>query len=88
MDVPPDHRTSDRPKASGIDLDAILALDIDQRIELAAAIWDSIAAENPPPPLTEADRSELRRRMAEHARDPSTAIPFDEALRCLRERYG
>jgi putative addiction module component (TIGR02574 family) len=88
MKVPPDHRPPDRSKASGIDLDAILALDIDQRIALAATIWDSIAAETAPPRLTDADGTELRRRIAEHARDPSSAIPFDEALRRLRERYG
>jgi putative addiction module component (TIGR02574 family) len=71
-----------------IDLDAILDLDVDERIALAQAIWDSVAAESPPPQLNCQQKSEIERRIAEHMRDPSTAIPWETALARLRGRYG
>jgi putative addiction module component (TIGR02574 family) len=73
---------------NSIDLDAILELDLDDRIALAQAIWDSVAAENPAPQLDCNQKSEIERRIAEHMRDPSTSIPWDTALARLRERYG
>ena len=72
-----------------IDLaEEIRRLSVDERIRLVQDIWDGIAAETEPPPLTEAQRSEVARRIAEHERDPSTAIPWEDALATLRERYG
>jgi putative addiction module component (TIGR02574 family) len=71
-----------------IDIAAIERLSVDERIELVQQIWDSIAAETEPPALTDAHRSEVARRIAEHKRDPSTAIPWEDALATLRERYG
>ena len=38
--------------------------------------------------LTDAEREEIRRRNAEHRRDPSAAIPWETALSWLRERHG
>jgi len=32
-------------------------------------------------------RSEIARRIAAHKRDPSGALPWEEALATLRERY-
>jgi len=66
----------------------IRRLSVDERIHLVQEIWDGIAADTEPPPLTDAQRSEVARRIAEHKRDPSRAIPWDEALATLRERYG
>ena len=50
-------------------------------------IRDGIAA-GTEPPLTAGERSEIACRIAEHERDPSTAIPWNDALAILRERYG
>jgi putative addiction module component (TIGR02574 family) len=69
-------------------IDQILRLSVDERIRLVQQIWDSIAAESEPPPLSDAQLSEIERRIAAHKRDPSTAIPWEDALSRLRERYG
>jgi putative addiction module component (TIGR02574 family) len=71
-----------------IDFDAILRLDRDERIALAQANWDSVGDESASPRLTNAESGEIRRRIAEHGRDPSAAIPWETALRRLRERHG
>lgn len=72
-----------------IDLqEAIRRLSVDERIRLVQDIWDGIAADSEPLPLTDAERSEIARRIAEHERDPSSAIPWEDALATLRERYG
>jgi putative addiction module component (TIGR02574 family) len=53
-------------------------LSVAERIQLVEDLWDSIAAESDTLPLTEAQRREIDRRLAEHARDPQSAIPRDE----------
>ena len=69
-------------------MEQIRRLDVDDRVRLIGDIWETIHADSEPPPLTEAQRTELRRRIAEHKRDPSSAIPADRALAKLRKRYG
>ena len=51
------------------DLD-ISKLSVAERIQLAEDLWDSVAAETGDLPLTEAQASELDRRLAELERDP------------------
>jgi putative addiction module component (TIGR02574 family) len=63
-------------------------LSVEDRIRLIGDIWETIHADSEPPPLTEAQRTELRRRIAEHTRDPSSAIPADRVFAKLRKRYG
>ncbi len=48
-----------------------------ERIELVQDLWDSIA-QHDLPPLTDEEKEELDRRYAEHLRDPSTAITWEE----------
>ena len=50
----------------------------DQRLALVQEIWDTIAAEQPPPLLSEAQRQELERRVAEDEAAPDDAIPWEE----------
>lgn len=65
-------------------------LTVHERLRLIGDIWDSIAeeAEADPEilPLTDAQRAELDRRLAEHERDPESAVPWDEALDGIRQR--
>jgi putative addiction module component (TIGR02574 family) len=56
-----------------------------ERIELAQDLWDSIA-QNELPPLTDDEKEELDRRYAEHLRDPSTAITWEELKARLASR--
>jgi len=69
-------------------LDDLLKLPVPERLELAMALWDSIAEPQLQDqlPLTEAQAAELDRRLAEHDRDPSRGIPYQEVLRRLRDK--
>ena len=73
---------------------ALKALGIDrmsaaERIALAQEILDSVVAEQLPPPLSEAKRQELERRLAAHEADPSDVVPWAqveaEALQRFRQ---
>jgi putative addiction module component (TIGR02574 family) len=66
----------------------LLKLSPAERIQLAQDLWDSIAEEADDLPLTEEQRAELDRRMAEHERDPSSSAPWSEVRARLRERFG
>ncbi|HKT17143.1 MAG TPA: addiction module protein [Stellaceae bacterium] len=60
-----------------------------ERIQLAEDLWDSVAADPAGlPPLTEAQREEVQRRLDEHARDPSSAGAWDEVRTRLWSRLG
>lgn len=58
------------------------------RVALAQEIWDSIREDNDLPPLDEAQRREIDRRLEAHAANPQAAIPWEqveaEALARLR----
>jgi putative addiction module component (TIGR02574 family) len=49
----------------------------DQRIALVQEIWDTIAAEPAPALLTEAQRQELERRVAEDDANPDDVVPWE-----------
>jgi putative addiction module component (TIGR02574 family) len=53
-------------------------LSVAERVQLAEEIWDSIAAIPEGLPLTEAQRSELDRRLALHEREPTRTTPWEE----------
>ena len=59
-------------------LSAANSLSIDDRIRLAEAIWEGLEPEEPLPDLTEAQKRELKRRMAELDASPGTAVPWEE----------
>lgn len=75
------------PTAHSLGIDQ---LSRDQRIELVQEIWDSIAVETPPTLLTESQRQELHRRVAEDDADPGDVVPWEqvraEALDRLRRK--
>jgi putative addiction module component (TIGR02574 family) len=50
----------------------------DQRIALVLELWDNIALESAQPLLTDAQRRELERRVADDDANPDDAIPWDE----------
>lgn len=66
----------------------LLKLSPAERIQLAQDLWDSILDEPEAVPLTEEQHQELDRRLAEHERDPSTAIPWEVVRSRLQERFG
>ncbi len=58
-------------------IDEILELPVAQRIEVAHAILESIAADTARPPLTEEVKQELRRRRDEARANPEDGIPWE-----------
>jgi putative addiction module component (TIGR02574 family) len=53
-------------------------LPVAEQLALVQQIWDHIAATGPRPMLTDAQREELRRRVAEDDADPDGLVPWDE----------
>jgi putative addiction module component (TIGR02574 family) len=50
----------------------------EQRIALVLEIWDAIAAESAQPFLTESQRQELQRRVAEDDASPDDVVPWEQ----------
>ena len=57
-----------------------------ERIQLAEDLWDSIADAPEALELTDAQRAELDRRLAEHRADPGSAIPWEQVRKDLFKR--
>ena len=70
-------------KAFGID-----RLNIDDRLALVEEIWASICADSASFPLTEAQRAELDRRVADDEAFPDDVIPWEDIKASLRARLA
>lgn len=68
-------------KSLGID-----RLGIEERLALVEEIWDSIAADSADVPLTDAQRAELDRRIADHEANPDDVVPWNEVKASITER--
>jgi putative addiction module component (TIGR02574 family) len=69
-------------------LQELLQLTPAERIQLAEDLWDSVSTDSGElPPLTEAECAELKRRLEEHRRDPSTAVPWEEVRARISSRF-
>lgn len=55
------------------------ALNINEQIALVEAVWDNIASLGKAPLLTEAQRAELDRRLADHQTHPEQVISWKAA---------
>ena len=58
-------------------------LSIDERLELVEALWDSIASSAA---LTDAQREELDRRLADHRQHPGDVTPWHEVKTSISAR--
>ena len=56
----------------------ILQMSVAERIELANAIWDSAVEEDQPIQLTEAQKREIDRRLADREANPNDRISWEE----------
>jgi len=63
-------------------------LSIAERIALAQEILDSVAADQPRPPLSEAKRVELGRRLADCAANPSDGVRWEEVEAAALRRFA
>ena len=63
-------------------------MDLDEKIEHVQDLWDRIAeraaADPRSMPLTDPQREELDRRLAEHERDPGAGVSWEEARERIR----
>jgi putative addiction module component (TIGR02574 family) len=59
-----------------------------ERVALAQEILDSVVAEQPRPPLSDAKRRELDRRLAGHAANPTDAIPWEHVEAAALARFS
>jgi putative addiction module component (TIGR02574 family) len=67
----------------------LLKLSPAERIQLAEDLWDSVAAQPENlPALSDDQRREIERRVAEHTRDPSSALTWEEVRARLWSRLG
>ncbi|MEX2034098.1 MAG: addiction module protein [Xanthobacteraceae bacterium] len=58
-----------------------------ERLEIAQDLWDSVAPHpDSLPPPTDEQIAEAVRRLEEHDKDPSTAIPWEEVRAALWAR--
>lgn len=71
-----------------ITISDLLHLSVAERLQLVEDLWDSIGAEPEAMELTQAQKEELDRRMAEHRADPGSAFPWDEVQARLRQRFS
>ena len=67
-------------------LNKIVTLKIEDRIRLVQAIWDSIAAEQAYPELTEEQKHELDNRIAQSDADSDNVIIWEEVRNSVRKR--
>ena len=63
-------------------------LSIGERLALAQEILDSVLAELPPGPLSEAKKRELERRLADHAANPDDVVPWEQVKAEALARFG
>ena len=65
-----------------------LARSVAERLQLVEDLWDSIANDTEAVPVAEADLREAEHRLAEHRRDPASAIPWDQVRGEIYKRGG
>ncbi len=53
-------------------------LTVAERLALVQEILDSVSAEQPPVPLSDAKRQELGRRLADHLANPANVVPWEQ----------
>ncbi|MBR7746112.1 addiction module protein [Undibacterium baiyunense] len=64
-------------------LDEIKQLDIAERIQLVEDLWDSVATRSSDFPITEAQKTELDRRLAKRASAKPAGIGLDQIAQKL-----
>ncbi len=70
-----------------IDFAELMKLPANQRADLALALWESLTDDqrNAQFALNTDERAEMNRRWAEHLATPSSAIPWQDVRRKLRD---
>lgn len=64
-------------------LEEIQQLDIAERLQLVEDLWDSVATRTSNFPITEAQKAELDRRLAERASNKPSGVSLDQIAQKL-----
>lgn len=67
-------------------LNEIASLSVEERLFLVQAIWDSIAAEQAYPELTEAQERELDARIKDFEMNPDNSLSWEEVKASIKKR--
>lgn len=59
-------------------LDQARQLSVEEQLELIEALWDNITKHNALPPPSDAQKTELDRRLADHEKNPDDVAPWNE----------
>jgi putative addiction module component (TIGR02574 family) len=70
-------------KSLGID-----RLSVEERLALVEDLWDSIAEESAAASLTDAQRAELDRRLADYASNPDDVVPWEDVKASITARLS
>jgi len=63
----------------------LLTLPLAERLELVQTLWDSIAAEQSSPELTDADRHLINQRLESFLTDGDTGLDADAVLAAIEQ---
>ena len=67
-------------------LNEIASLSVEERLFLVQAIWDTIAADQAYPELTEAQKRELDARIEDSEMNPGNALTWEEVKASIKKR--
>lgn len=62
-------------------------LDVEERLALIDELWESIVAEDAAIPLTDTQKAELGRRLAEHQANPHDVVPWEQVKASIIDRW-
>lgn len=66
--------------------DQLLRLSADERLTLIETLWDSLSDDDPALELSEEQRRDLERRLAEADADPDGGASWDQVRERIRDR--
>ena len=69
-------------------LEQASVLDIEDQIELVEAIWNNIVSRGAAPSLTNAQKTELDRRLADHLENPNDVDSWSEVKAAALAKIG
>ena len=69
-------------------LKQVKALSLNERAELAQALWESLIESGYDPQLTSSQQTELDRRLKAHAKNPGNVVPWETVKARLDKKYG
>ncbi len=80
--------TAKRSKVKKLTQEQIARMPVGERLRLMNAIWESFENDAGVPPVSPALAKELRRRLAEHRKNPSSALGWEDVCASLEHELA